>query len=97
MSRFVFHTQASLELEDAVRWYEQQRHGLGTQFRIEVEATLHRISEHPLGYASLFGRGRRALVHRFPYGIIYPPVGETIYILSFFHTHRDPKSWKDRL
>ena len=58
---------------------------------------MDRISGHPLAYAKLLGRWRRALVRRYPYGIIYRPAGDTIYVLSFFHTHRNPKRWKERL
>jgi plasmid stabilization system protein ParE len=97
LSRFIFHPRAEHELEEAVRWYGQQRQGLGREFRIEIEGTLTRVSEHPLAYATILGRWRRAPVRRFPYVIIYRAVGDTIYVLSCFHTRRNPKHWKKRL
>lgn len=77
--------------------YEQQRSGLGREFRTATERTLSWIAERPLAYPEVLGRWRRALVPKFPYSIIYRPVGDTIYVLACFHTHRNPRHWRKRI
>lgn len=42
--------------------YEQQRSGLGREFRTATERTLSWIAERPLAYPEILGRWRRALV-----------------------------------
>jgi len=39
---------------------------------------------------------RRALVHRFPYGILYVPEQNQILIIAVMHLHRQPGYWQDR-
>jgi hypothetical protein len=41
---------------------------------------------------------RRALIRRFPYGVIYLPVPEqnSIVVLAVLHCGRDPRLWRQR-
>ena len=39
---------------------------------------------------------RRALVNRFPYGIIYGLDGEWVVIVAIAHLHREPRYWIGR-
>lgn len=39
---------------------------------------------------------RRALVSRFPYGIIYSEGKGELFIVAVMHLHRDPDYLKDR-
>jgi plasmid stabilization system protein ParE len=97
LSRFIFHPQAKKEMEDAIAWYESQSYGLGDRFQRAVENALSQIELRPLAYPKVRSRWRRVLLPRFPYGIIYLPAGETIYILSIFHGSRNPRHWRKRL
>jgi hypothetical protein len=42
--RVVFESEASVELEEAARWYEAQRSGLGLAFLAAVDRTVDHIS-----------------------------------------------------
>jgi hypothetical protein len=43
------------------------------------------------------GQGyRRKLIERYPFGIIYPIVGDEIQIVALAHTSRKPGYWKGR-
>ena len=89
---------ASAELEEAVRWYENQRSGLGSEFHAEVVRTLSLIAEYPESGTSAFGDAalRRVLVKRFPYQVIYRSNERGLLILAFAHLRRRPGFWKGR-
>jgi plasmid stabilization system protein ParE len=88
---------AKQELIQAARFYEQQRAGLGKDFRDEVRATIDRIQAFPLGWQPLTLEIRRCQTRKFPYGIIYSTSIGEILIIAIAHLHREPDYWKDRI
>lgn len=95
--RLVVRRPAKVDLRSAARRYEVQRPGLGREFVAEVDAALGRVAENPLQYQVLHRETRRAIVHRFPYGVFYRIEASTIVAFSVSHLHRDPASWKARV
>ena len=91
-----YHFAASIEFDDAVKWYETQRSGLGLAFAQEVELTAKRIQNFPRSNAVLAKDYRRAVLTTFPYGIFYKIKGETIEIYAISHLHRRPFYWSKR-
>jgi toxin ParE1/3/4 len=89
---------ASEELDAAVRWYEEQRRGLGADFFNAVLTTLDRITENPEIGAAVPGviEARRVFVAGFPYQVVYRLAAEEIRILAFAHFRRRPGFWKGR-
>ena len=87
---------AAADIEEAYRWYERQRVGLGEEFLDALDATLKDIAAHPAAYAVIHREARRALLHRFPYGVFYRLHGETIIVVACMHGRRHPKRWKGR-
>jgi|WetSurMetagenome_2_1015567.scaffolds.fasta_scaffold301735_2 plasmid stabilization system protein ParE len=91
-----FHSEATDELDDSFRYYENEYPGRGYCFVQQVEACVRRICRYPeLGTEELPGI-RRMVVDRFPYKIIYMLHNETIVILAVAHAHRMPEYWKKR-
>lgn len=91
-SKIRFSVEASTELEAAMWWYEEQRRGLGQQFLLSLEASLDSIIRTPQLYPILYKDNiRRALLKRFPYGIIFREKEERIEVISIFHSSRDSK------
>ncbi|MCP9775929.1 type II toxin-antitoxin system RelE/ParE family toxin [Cyanobium sp. WAJ14-Wanaka] len=80
------------DLEAAARWYEAQELGLGRLFLAEVRLLFQRIRTNPEAYPSSYRGTRRALLRRFPYGVIYLPVPEqgSFVVLAVLHCGRDP-------
>ena len=93
------HELATAELEAAVRWYEERRRGLGAEFFDAVTDTIALIAEQPdIGSAiGDTGSTRRALVHRFPYQVVYHVAPTQITIAAIAHLRRKPNYWKSRL
>lgn len=62
----VFRPEVRDELNDAYRWYESQKLGLGDEFLNCVDETLNRVCLKPESYAVVYRDVRRAVVSRFP-------------------------------
>jgi plasmid stabilization system protein ParE len=87
---------ARQELDDAVDWYESQSPGLGYEFLDELDRVVRRIKSYPDSCQELTSGLRRALVNRFPYGVIYGRDADAIVIVAVAHLHREPRYWADR-
>lgn len=83
--------RATSELERAAFWYEEQRKGLGSEFMNAVEAVFASIQRTPMLYPKIHGEARRALIKRFPFGIVFELFDRTIVVLSIFHLKRRPE------
>jgi plasmid stabilization system protein ParE len=93
--------EASRELEDAARWYEERRSGLGQRFLDAVASTLDRIVLYPTAgtpvpYVAIELAARRAPVKRSPYYVVYLETLEELHILAVAHDRRRPGYWLER-
>lgn len=100
--RLSFRPGARAEIRAARRWYEAQVPGLGRAFLGELDATLAFVLRHPAMYEAVDPAGpagdvRRALLHRFPYALVYEvgPEGD-IVVLACFHVRQDAQDWPSR-
>jgi hypothetical protein len=71
----IFRPAAAADIDEAFRWYEVQRVGLGEEFLAEVDATLRKVLVSPRQYPVIHRSTRRALLRRFPYGLFYRVLG----------------------
>jgi hypothetical protein len=92
-----FHPEAEAEFVEAIAYYESCESGLGLDFATEVHAAIQRIRAFPMAWQVMEGDIRRALVHRFPYGLLYTPEEDRIWIIAVMNLHRQPHYWQDRL
>ena len=88
--------EAELDLAEAAKWYDEQRSGLGQEFYDEALVTLSAIADMPSMHAVIYRRTRRALMHRFPFGIFYRIDRDFIAVLAVLHGSRHPQRWKSR-
>lgn len=96
MKPIIFDPNAAEEARDAARWYEQEKEGLGIEFRSELRAALARVQENPQMYAAESGSIRICPLHRFPYSIFYEELANEIWIAAVGHHHRRPGFWSGR-
>lgn len=94
---YAFHPEAEAELTEAIEWYETREPGLGLDFATEVHAAIERALAFPLAWQVMEGDIRRALVHRFPYGVLYTQEHNGMLVLAVMHLHRHPEYWKNRV
>lgn len=78
------------EVDEACRWYDERRDGLGDEFFQEAERVLARIAENPQQFSTHTHGRRKAHLKRFPYGIYYRVLPDRVRILSICHDKRHP-------
>ena len=86
-----YKNRAKSDVKGAVKWYEQQRIGLGYEFINCLEDAVTRIQQAPLLYQVVHKKLRRILLKRFPYSVFYLVESDTIYIFSVFDNRQDPR------
>ena len=80
--RFIVRPLAEADLEDAARWYEDERTGLSERFFGDVDRTFARVRERPLQFPAVAGDVRRALLHAFPYAVYFRASDDIISVLA---------------
>jgi hypothetical protein len=65
----VFHPEVQKDVNEAYRWYEGQKAGLGKDFLAAIEEVYHRIQRMPRIHQLIYQDIRRGLPRRFPYGV----------------------------
>ena len=97
MKDYEFLEPAQIELEEEVKYYNEQQAGLGYDFAKEVADTIARILKYPEAWIRLSKRTRRCRTKRFPYGVVYQIRGDKILIVAVAHLRRKPRYWRDRV
>jgi plasmid stabilization system protein ParE len=97
MKDYAFLEPAQIELEEEVKYYNEQQPELGYDFAKEVADTIARILRYPEAWTKLSKRTRRCRTKRFPYGVIYQITGDRILIVAVGHLKRKPFYWRDRV
>jgi plasmid stabilization system protein ParE len=72
----IFRSSALIDINEAYRWYEQQRPGLGASFMAELGEAEALIGDNPELFRKVRREVRRAMLHKFRYGVfLYCPAG----------------------
>ena len=97
MIGYRFLLPAEEEMTEASLFYEAATSGLGAGFLDEVGRVINILREYPeLGHP--VGRElRRALLHRFPFSLIYSVEVDAILIVAVAHQRRRPDYWRNRV
>ena len=97
MTKIVVEPQASLDIEEAAKWYENQLSGLGAKFVLETDLAIKRIQENPTLYPQVYRNTQRVLLRRFPYAMYFVINNSEIRILAVLHQVRSDKTVNLRL
>ena len=92
----IFLPAAQQELDQTIKFYEQQLTGLGVIFRNEIFEAIDFICLYPEGYQLITKHTRKCSLRKFPYLVLYGIVDNTIIISAVAHQHRHPRSYLHR-
>ena len=92
-----FLPQAEAELLHEVEYYSGARAGTGVRFQAAVEASLERVSRHPVGGAPSAKGTRSVLVKGFPFSIIYRATDTELLVVAIAPHKRRPEYWLPRV
>jgi len=88
-----FSEEAEEDIFSAYLWYEQQREGLGHEFKNAVKNASLSIQSNPLFYSFRSENIRGCKTKRFPYLILFFVEGNNILVISVFHDSRKPLNY----
>ena len=91
------HPEAEEDLYEALEFYSQIDINLKNKFIYYLDLTFNKILKFPNLYPYETQTTQKALMHKFPYIIIYEQYKDIIMILAIFHTSRDLINLKNRL
>jgi len=97
MYRLTFKLEVYDDIKTAYDWHEAQRAGLGEDFLLTLEESYVKITRNPKLYQDIYKSVKRKLVRRFPYGIFFVLLEDTIIVLAVLHTKREPQEWHGRV
>jgi plasmid stabilization system protein ParE len=97
VKQITFSAKCRSDVRAAYTWYETREPGLGGEFLRSVRASLALIRRRPELYPKIFHEYRRALLRRFPFGVIYEFSGDAVIVYAIFHHSRNPEEWQRRL
>jgi plasmid stabilization system protein ParE len=87
----IIRPDAEADIAAAYDWYEKQHEGLGREFVEEISAAIEAVQADPIRFPAIFRTLRRALVHRFPYGIFFIARGDAVIVVAAMHLARNPR------
>ena len=90
------HRAVQREIDEAARWYEDQRAGLGRDFLDAIDQVMSDITVNPARFGFAKADVREGAIQRFSYVIYYRVLPDRIRVLAVQHTARDPASWASR-
>ena len=96
MMTFDFHPEARAEYLASIAYYEDERVGLGSEFVQDVESAIQMILVYPSAFPVIGADVRRCMLRRFPYGIMYATLDETVVVIAVAHAKRPPGYWQSR-
>lgn len=85
------------ELDDAIKYYNDQLCGLGDQFYSEFLNTINLVERVPFGWVKVGENTRRINLKRFPYLVLYVVDEEDILVACIAHQHRNPRYYISRV
>ena len=91
------HPAALEEAEAAMAWYGKRSRAAAEAFLNELDRAITQISQHPERHQLYEFKTRRAVLHRFPYLIVFREGTEGIEIIAVAHGRRRPGYWRDRI
>jgi plasmid stabilization system protein ParE len=92
----IFRPAAAADVEDAYRWYEDQRAGLGDEFLAAVSNVVESLVAYPERFPIVYRQTRRVLLHRFPYSLFYRIIDDQIIVVACMHGRLHPRRWQSR-
>jgi len=93
----IIRPEARTDLLDTFEWYQEQRLGLGFDFKLCIDEVFSKLQKYPSIYKKVYQNIQRAVTQRFPFSVFYIIENNNVIILAILHARRDPEKWKSRI
>ena len=85
----IIRPNAEADSQEAWKWYESQRPGLGDEWLMEVRAAIHQLEDDPERRPFYYRDFRRLLTRRFPYKFFYRIEKGRVIVFRILHAKRE--------
>ena len=82
MRAMTFHEEASAEVNEAVKYYEERVPGLGLLFLVALEEAVEKVLANPEVFQLVGDETRHKLIRRFPYSLLHVIESDRIRVLA---------------
>jgi plasmid stabilization system protein ParE len=91
--------RAQLDLEEAILWYNIQKHDLGVDFLLEFYVCLDILSTFPNRHQKVHKNIRRVLLSSFPFSVFFEVDEKTtkVIVLAIWDNRRNPSDLEAKL
>ena len=94
--KLIFFRAARIEERQAALQYMFESPELALRFRAELKRVIQRILKTPRQFPQVTPTERKALLHVFPYAVIFQEAESEIYVVAVAHLSREPMYWQSR-
>lgn len=96
--RLIIDPAARLDIIESIRWYNEQKPGLGQLYYNSVKQTMKLIKKGPLMFQLRYKMLHMAPLEKFPFMILYQvdQAKNLVAVAAVLHTSRNPKIWEER-
>ena len=91
------HPAAIEEARAAVEWYRERSSRAAEWFFADLDKMISRIARFPEQFPRGKFNTRRAVLHRFPYVVVFRPSHDFVEVIAVAHGRRKPSYWRERL
>ncbi len=88
---FLLKEEFIAELAEALSWYKEKGEQVERDLYNDAHTVLKHIELHPESFSVIQKNYRQAVLHQFPYVIVYKIYRTEISVYALFHTARNPK------
>ena len=89
MFELVVWPEAECDIRDTRDWYENRRDGLGDDFLECLDEAFEKLTRIANVFGVVHAGLRRMQVRRFPYGIYFDVIDETVVIVAVLHARQN--------
>lgn len=86
--------EASIEIVEAYKWYEDKKIGLGEDFLKELDKAFKMLKKKPEIFQRKYRSFRSVRLGGFPFAVFYEIEVNAVVVYSVFHSSREPLSWR---
>jgi len=91
-----FHPEAQAEYRVAVAWYQARSPRAAARFEAEVDRIMGLVAASPEMFPAYDDEHRFAILHRFPYSVVYQVQPDQVYVVAVAHSRRVQGYWQGR-
>ena len=96
MTDVIFHPEAEAEYRAALAWYQSRSPRAAVRFEAAVEDELGLIGSNPDLFPKYDDEHRFAVMHRFPYSLVFQVHTDRVYVIAVAHFRRSAGYWQGR-